>query len=142
MALFRRSPQTVIDPPVVDTPLATVPDSFAADFRALNAEAQRLGFECFPIGAFGAIVGRLEAEVKAYEDELRALVPLVKELGPLAGVEFPKAVQQLIDAWDENAELRGRVAYAEHSASVLAHALVGPTPDDVSALVDEGEPDD
>ncbi len=79
MALFRRSPEAFVDPePESATETVTTVTASDSPVQALWAEAQRLGFEVFPVGAWSETVGRLEARAEEAEGKFASAMKLVR----------------------------------------------------------------
>jgi hypothetical protein len=87
----------------------------------LDARAERAEL----LAATFALRLREAAEQEAADRRGREVSETLRQLGQIAGEEFPRAVAQIGVLSDENSELRARARRSEGEAQLLAEALIG-----------------
>lgn len=127
---FRRS--TTVSPAAQATsrpPAAPNPYVPAADLVALNAQAQRLGFELLPAGVWAHTIGQLEAriaELSTRPDPRRMIdvTETVRETSHIAGKEFPRLVGEHLALRRDHSALRSQAARCEQEVERLATVII------------------
>jgi hypothetical protein len=101
-----------------------------AAVRELIDQARRLGFECYPAGAYAVLAERVERAqelLTAEADRQRSLVDgteLVGHLAHLAGDVLPETAAYATDLLHENGRLALANAHLERDVSIVAEALI------------------
>ena len=101
-----------------------------AALRDLMDRARALGMEVLPAGAMAAMAARAEKAEMVLQAEAERqrnmpdFTPLVRQLGRIAGEEFPKTAAELGEQRRANVRLELQNARLESDLSLVAQALI------------------